>query len=208
MVVRVVAVVRDGVDVLESECFRHFLRRVQDEVLRTVGMAALCNLLDDVLGILHVRPLHGADPERPLARFVRRDPEHHLIEVRIIEAQHNRQKPFLALAGTISELKAEMTGFIMAFPENVRRLAIEANDYILLEMLCQIVHMLLHKLGTLIECRLIVEESARRLLVDKWILLSHLGKKRIARKELVQPLHLRVMAETPCHEDDEALHAA
>ena len=41
VVVRVVTVVRDRVDVFEFERFRHFLRCVQDEVLRAVGMAAL-----------------------------------------------------------------------------------------------------------------------------------------------------------------------
>ena len=102
VVVRIVAVVRDGVDVLEAEGLGHLLRRMQDEVLRAVGVAALRDRLNDVLGILHIRPLHGTNPECPFAGFVWRNPEHHLVEVCIIEAQNNRKQSFFALTGMIA----------------------------------------------------------------------------------------------------------
>ena len=204
VVVRVVTVVRDRVDVFESERFRHFLRCVQDEVLRAVGVAALCDLLDDVLGILHVRPLHGANPERPLARFVGRDPEHHLIEVRIIEAQHDGQEPFLALAGMIRQLEAQMTAFIMAFPKNIVFLLIKAQEYIFPEMLCQLVHVLLDEFGTLVKRRLIVEESTRRLLVDKGILLRQSAEERITHEELMQAIHTPHVQQAAPDEDHHA----
>ena len=98
VVVRIVAVVRDGVDVLEAEGLGRLLCRVQDEVLRAIGVATLRDRLDDVLGILHVRPLHRTDPECPLTGLVRRDPEHHLVEVCFVEAQDNGQDPFFTLS--------------------------------------------------------------------------------------------------------------
>lgn len=67
VVVRIVAVICDGVDVLEAEGLGRLLRRMQDEVLRAVGMAALRDRLNDVLGILHIRPLHRTNPECPFA---------------------------------------------------------------------------------------------------------------------------------------------
>ena len=62
----------------------------------------------------------------------------------------------------------------MTFPENIRCLTVEANEYILFEMLRQIIHMLLNQLGTLRERRLVVEKGSRRLLINKRILLGHL----------------------------------
>lgn len=143
----------------------------------------------------------------PIRGLVRRNPEHHLVEVCIIEAQDDGQQPFLTLARTKGELEAQMAALIVAFPEDVELLAVEAKKHILLEMLCQIVHMLLDELSALCKRRLVVKECSRRLFVDKGGRLSYLREEFIAREELVQSLHLLVMAETPRHEDNQALHA-
>ena len=104
---------------LEAEGLSCLLRRMQDKVLRAVGMTTLCDFLDDVLGVLHVRALHRANPECPLTSLVRRNPEHHLVEVCIVETQDDGQEPFFTLAGMIRQLEAQIATFIMAFPEDV-----------------------------------------------------------------------------------------
>ena len=119
VVVRIVAIVRDSIDVLEAEGLSCLLRRMQDKVLRAVGMTTLCDFLDDVLGVLHVRALHRANPECPLTSLVRRNPEHHLVEVCIVETQDDGQEPFFTRAGRLRQRAAQLAAGIRAGPEGV-----------------------------------------------------------------------------------------
>lgn len=90
MVIRIIAIICDRIDMCKPKGFGHFLGRMEDEILRAVGIAASRNLLHHIPGIFHIRSLHGADPERPFSGFVRRNPEHHLVQVVLIETHNNR----------------------------------------------------------------------------------------------------------------------
>ena len=104
----------------------------------------------------------------------------------------------------IRQLEAQMTAFIVAFPKNIVFLLIKAQEHIFLEMLCQVIHVLLDELGTLVKRRLIVEESTRRLLVDKGILLRQSAEERIAREELMQAIHAPHVQQAAPDEDRHA----
>ena len=104
----------------------------------------------------------------------------------------------------IRQLEAQMTAFIMAFPKNIVFLLIKAQEYIFPEMLCQVVHVLLDEFGTLVKRRLIVEESTRRLLVDKGILLRQSAEERITHEELMQAIHTPHVQQAAPDEDHHA----
>ena len=98
VVLRVVAVVRDGVDVLHAEAARDGLRHIEDEVLRAVTERALRDVLDEVFRVRRVRPLHRADVELGRAVFIAVQPEHHLVQADAARRHDEREVAFLALA--------------------------------------------------------------------------------------------------------------
>ena len=107
MVVRIVALVRYGINMLKFQSSCNGLRHIEDEILRAIGMTRLRHLLDDILGIFHIRSLHRTDPHRHLAirRFIQ--PEDDLIKRTLTKSQHDGKKPLLALSRLEKKKRSE-----------------------------------------------------------------------------------------------------
>ena len=209
MVLRIVACVRDRIDMLHAESTRDSLRHVENEVLRAVAVRALRDVLDDVPRPLHVRPLHRADEEGVLARLVPAEPEDDLVELAARKPHLHAEQSFLPLARLECQVCRPVDVLIRRFPDGITRIKpAKPQKCLWLQTLLQHFKVMTNQFLALGKRRTRIKKSTRRLLDGEWIPLKELPPQRVLLEPRAELLHPAPMHLAPSEEDDEAVQLA